>query len=174
MRALVTGGAGFIGSHLVDALVARGDDVTVVDDLSSGREQNLASALEAGVKLVRADIRDGAELARIVGEGRPEAIFHLAAQVDVRRSVASPALDARVNVEGTINLLEAARQAEVGRFVYASTGGAIYGEAELVPTPEDAAAAPMSPYGQGKLAAEGYCSLFERLAGLSAASLRFA
>src|SRR5215213_6647841 len=103
MRAVVTGGAGFIGSHLVDALVARGDDVTVVDDLSSGREQNLAAALAAGAKLVRADIRDGGELARIVGEARPQTIFHLAAQVDVRVSLADPAHDARTNVEGTIN-----------------------------------------------------------------------
>jgi len=174
VSALVTGGAGFIGSHVVDALVARGGRVSVIDDFSTGRQENLEGALEAGAHLYEADIRDAEAVWPIVAHERPDAIFHLAAQIDVRRSVASPALDARVNVEGTINLLEAARQAEVGRFVYASTGGAIYGEAELVPTPEDAAAAPMSPYGQGKLAAEGYCSLFERLAGLSAASLRFA
>ncbi len=173
MRALVTGGAGFIGSHLVDALVARGDDVTVVDNLSSGREQNLASALEAGVKLVRAVIRDGAELARIVGEARPEAIFHLAAQVDVRVSLADPGHDARTNVEGTINVLEAARSAAVGRIVFSSTGGAIYGETERLPTPESVAALPMAAYGQSKFCAESYLGLYARLYGMSTIALRF-
>jgi UDP-glucose 4-epimerase len=173
MRALVTGGAGFIGSHLVDALVARGDDVTVVDDLSSGREQNLAGALAAGATLERADVRDAAALARIVGDARPETIFHLAAQVDVRLSLADPGHDARTNVEGTINVLEAARAAGSSRIVLSSTGGAIYGESDLLPTPESVAPLPMAAYGQSKYCAERYLGLYERLYGMSTISLRF-
>jgi UDP-glucose 4-epimerase len=173
MRALVTGGAGFIGSHLVDALVARGDDVTVVDDLSSGREQNLVGALDAGATLERADVRDTAALAAIVGDARPETIFHLAAQVDVRLSLADPGHDARTNVEGTINVLEAARAAGSGRVVFSSTGGAIYGETDLLPTPESVAPLPMAAYGQSKYCAERYLGLYERLYGMSTIALRF-
>ena len=150
MRTLVTGGAGFIGSHLVDALLARGDDVTIVDDLSGGRESNIAAALASGARLERADIRDGAALARIVEAARPQTIFHLAAQVDVRRSLADPAFDARTNVEGTINVLEAARAAGSERVVFSSTGGAIYGETDVLPTPETEPALPMAAYGQSK------------------------
>jgi UDP-glucose 4-epimerase len=174
VNALVTGGAGFIGSHVVDALLARGARVAVVDDLSTGRRENLDGALAAGANFYEADVRDADVTRPIIAHERPDAIFHLAAQIDVRRSVESPAFDARVNVEGTINLLDSALQAGVGRFLYASTGGAIYGEADRIPTPEGAPAAPLSPYGQGKLAAEGYCTLFERLRGLSVAALRFA
>jgi len=173
MRTLVTGGAGFIGSHLVDALVARGDEVTVVDDLSSGRESNLADALERGVTLERADVRDGDAMREIAGRARPETVFHLAAQIDVRVSVARPAYDARTNVEGTINVLEAAREAGARRLVFASTGGAIYGETDLVPTPETAEALPMAGYGQSKFCAERYLGLYERLHGLSTVALRF-
>jgi UDP-glucose 4-epimerase len=173
MRALVTGGAGFIGSHLVDALVARGDDVTVVDDLSSGREQNLVGALDAGATLERADVRDTAALAAIVGDARPETIFHLAAQVDVRLSLADPGHDARTNVEGTINVLEAARAAGSARVVFSSTGGAIYGETDLLPTPESVAPLPMAAYGQSKYCAERYLGLYERLYGMSTIALRF-
>ena len=156
MRTLVTGGAGFIGSHLVDALLARGDTVTVVDDLSSGRESNLAAALASGAELERADIRDGAALAAIVAAARPQTVFHLAAQVDVRRSLADPGFDARTNVEGTINVLEAARAAGSERVVFSSTGGAIYGETDILPTPETAPALPMAAYGQSKRCAELY------------------
>ncbi len=173
MRTLVTGGAGFIGSHLVDALLDRGDDVTIVDDLSGGHETNIATALAAGATLERADIRDGAALAAIVAEAQPEAVFHLAAQVDVRVSLADPALDARTNVEGTINVLEAARAAAVARVVFASTGGAMYGEAGVLPTPETVEALPMAAYGQSKLCAERYLGLYERLYGLSTIALRF-
>jgi UDP-glucose 4-epimerase len=173
MRALVTGGAGFIGSHLVDALVARGDAVTVVDDLSSGREQNLAGALAGGAELTRADVRDGQALAAIVARARPQAIFHLAAQVDVRVSLADPGRDARTNVEGTINVLEAARTAGAERVVFSSTGGAIYGETDLLPTPESVAPLPMAAYGQSKFCAERYLGLYERLYGLSTIALRF-
>jgi UDP-glucose 4-epimerase len=173
MRTLVTGGAGFIGSNLVDALVERGDDVTVVDDISTGRRENLTGALERGVELVEADIRDGAAMSDLVGRVRPEAIFHLAAQIDVRHSVADPAADASINVGGTINMLSAAHEHGVGRFVNTSTGGAIYGEGQILPAPEDHPAAPLSPYGNSKFCAESYCSLYRRLHGLSTVSLRY-
>jgi len=174
MRTLVTGGAGFIGSNLVDALLARGDEVTVFDDLSTGRRGNLDSALAAGAELVEGDIRDAAALAALAGERQPEAVFHLAAQIDVRKSLADPAFDAAVNIGGTANVLEAARLAGAGRFVFVSTGGAIYGEGEGKPLPlaEDTAIAPMSAYGQSKYAAEGYLALYERLHGLSGIALR--
>ena len=173
MRTLVTGGAGFIGSHLVDALTARGDSVTIVDDLSRGTTDNIAGALAAGATLERADIRDGDTLAQIAAAARPQQVFHLAAQVDVRVSLADPAHDARTNVEGTVNVLEAARLAGAERVVFASTGGAIYGETDVLPTPESAEALPMAAYGQSKFCAEGYLGLYERLYGLSTLALRF-
>jgi UDP-glucose 4-epimerase len=174
MKALVTGGAGFIGSNLVDALVERGDDVAIVDDLSTGKPENLESAIARGAELHEADIRDGERLAGLTEAFAPDVIFHLAAQIDVRRAVADPGFDAQVNVGGTINVLEAARRAGVRRVVNSSTGGAIYGDASAIPTPEDHLAAPMAPYGQSKLAAEGYLGLYARLHGLSSVSLRYA
>ncbi|HVC06975.1 MAG TPA: NAD-dependent epimerase/dehydratase family protein [Solirubrobacterales bacterium] len=174
MRCLVTGGAGFIGSNLVDALLARGDQVTVLDDLSTGRRENLEAALAAGAALVELDVRDAAAVAEAAGAARPQAIFHLAAQIDVRKSVADPAFDAAVNVGGTANVLEAARTAGAERFVFVSTGGAIYGEGEgkALPLEEGAAVEPLSPYGQSKFAAEGYLALYERLHSLSSVALR--
>src|SRR5215212_3022067 len=174
MRALVTGGAGFIGSNLVDALVERGDEVVVVDDISTGRRENLGAATSNGVRLVEADIRDGEALIDLFEQIKPETVFHFAAQIDVRRSVAETAFDATVNVVGTINVLEAAKRAGVGRVVNSSTGGAIYGDADAIPTAEDHTPAPMAPYGQSKHAAEGYLGLYGRLHGLSAVSLRYA
>ena len=174
MRSLVTGGAGFIGSNLVDALLARGDEVTVVDNLTTGRLSNLEPGLAAGAELVELDIRDGEALGRLAAEKRPQRIFHLAAQIDVRKSLADPCFDATVNVGGTANVLEAARAAECGRVVSISTGGAIYGEGQgqRLPLAEEAPIAPLSAYGQSKFAAEGYVSLYERLYGLSGVSLR--
>jgi len=176
VRVLVTGGAGFIGSNLVDALLAREDEVTVVDDLSTGRRENLAPALDAGAKLVELDIRKADELRTVTADADPEVVFHLAAQIDVRRSVEDPGFDADVNVGGTANTLEAARQAGARRFVLISTGGAIYGEGEgrELPFDETADVDPLSPYGQSKLAAEGYVELYARLHGLSGISLRLA
>ena len=173
MRALVTGGAGFIGSNLVEELVSRGHEVKVLDNFSTGRRENLDGALEAGAELVEADIRDASAVRDLLDRVRPAAVFHLAAQIDVRKSAADPAFDARVNVEGTINLLAASHAAEVGRFVNTSTGGAIYGEGRILPASEDHPVAPEAPYGQSKFAAEGYCELFRRLHGLNAVSLRY-
>jgi UDP-glucose 4-epimerase len=174
MKCLVTGGAGFIGSNLVDALLARGDEVTVVDNLSTGRLGNLDEALEAGAELFELDIRDAAALAALFAERPPQTVFHLAAQIDVRKSLEDPAFDAAVNVGGTANLLEAARAAGCGRVVFVSTGGAIYGEGEgqQLPLDEGAPIAPMSAYGQSKFAAEGYLALYERLYGISTMALR--
>jgi UDP-glucose 4-epimerase len=174
MRCLVTGGAGFIGSNLVDALLERGDEVTVVDDLRTGRRSNLEGALAAGAELVELDIREAEALVAVAAERRPETVFHLAAQIDVRKSIEDPAFDAAINVGGTANVLEAVRVARAGRFVFVSTGGAIYGEGEgqQLPLDESTAIAPMSAYGQSKYAAEGYLALYERLHGLSGVSLR--
>jgi UDP-glucose 4-epimerase len=173
MRALVTGGAGFIGSNVVDALVARGDEVTVIDDLSTGKRENVERAIGNGAQLVEADIRDAQAVREIAEGAKPEAVFHLAAQIDVRKSTADPAFDARINVEGTINVLEAARAAGARRFVNTSTGGAIYGEGQILPAPEDHPVAPEAPYGLSKFCAENYCEIFRRMYDLSAVSLRY-
>jgi UDP-glucose 4-epimerase len=173
MKTLVTGGAGFIGSNLVDALVARGDDVAVIDDLSTGKRGNLDKAIAGGAELIELDVRDAQAVADAVERVAPEAIFHLAAQIDVRKSVTDPALDSRVNVEGTINVLSAAQASGVRRVVNTSTGGAIYGEGQILPAPEEHPVAPESPYGLSKFCAENYCALFTRLHGLSTVSLRY-
>jgi UDP-glucose 4-epimerase len=173
MRALVTGGAGFIGSNLVDALLDRGDEVVVVDNLASGKRSNLDGALSRGARFEEADIRDADRLFSVLSSARPDIVFHLAAQIDVRKSIEDPAWDANVNVVGTINVLEAARQTGVKRVVNTSTGGAIYGDAEVMPTPETAAPRPMAAYGQSKFCAEAYCGWYERLHGLSSVTLRY-
>jgi len=164
----VTGGAGFIGSTLVDALLARGDEVVVLDDLTTGKREQVAAPLR------QADVAEEAAVAAILEAARPEVVFHLAAQIDVRRAVAAPAFDARVNVAGTAAVLEAARAAGARRVILASTGGAIYGDAASVPTPEAAPARPLSPYGASKAAAEAYLALYARLHGLSTLALRLA
>jgi UDP-glucose 4-epimerase len=174
VNCLVTGGAGFIGSNLVDGLLARGDRVTAIDDLSTGSRKNLEPALEGGATLLERDIRDRSGLIEAARAVEPEVVFHLAAQIDVRRSVADPAFDASINVGGTANVLEAARAAGTSRLVFSSTGGAVYGEGEgqELPLREDAPIAPLAPYGQSKFAGEGYLALYERLYGLSTVSLR--
>jgi UDP-glucose 4-epimerase len=173
MRALVTGGSGFIGSNLVDALVERGDQVTVIDNLSTGRRENLDGALAAGVELAEVDVCDAGGVAEVVGRVTPEVIFHLAAQIDVRKSAADPVNDMAINVGGTINVLEAARGAGVRRVINTSTGGAIYGEGKMLPAREDHPVAPEAPYGLSKFCAEGYMDLFRRLHGMSTVSLRY-
>jgi UDP-glucose 4-epimerase len=173
MDCVVTGGAGFIGSNLVDALVARGDRVVVIDNFCTGRRANLKQALDRGASLHELDVRDARAVRELFADARPEAVFHLAAQIDVRHSVEHPAGDAEANVLGTIAVLEASRAAGARRVVNSSTGGGLYGEAELLPTPEDCPVRPLAPYGQSKYAAEGYCELYTRLHGLSTVSLRY-
>jgi UDP-glucose 4-epimerase len=165
LRAIVTGGAGFIGSHVVDALLARGDEVLVVDDLSSGKRDNLAD----GARLEVADIRKPLE--SLFDDARPEVCFHLAAQADVRVSVERPDLDAATNVIGTIRVVEAARK-QGTQVVFSSTGGAIYGECDG-PAPETGELRPLSPYGVSKLAGEEYLAAYNRLHGSGHVSLRY-
>jgi UDP-glucose 4-epimerase len=165
VRAVVTGGAGFIGSHVVDALLARGDEVHVLDDLSHGRRENVADDAQVHV----GDIRTEAE--SLFAEVRPDVCFHLAAQIDVRVSVERPDLDADVNVVGTLRVLEASRE-HGGKIVFSSTGGAIYGECDG-PASEDHGREPVAPYGVSKLAAEEYISAYNRLYGSSHVSLRY-
>ena len=166
MRAAVTGGAGFIGSHVVDALVARGDEVHVIDNFATGRRENLNSA----ATLHERDIRE--PLNPLFDEIRPEVVVHLAAQADVGTSVERPLLDAEVNVLGTLNVLEAARPHEA-QLVFSSTGGALYGECER-PAREDDQRRPLSPYGTAKLAGEEYAATWNRLNGTRHTTLRFA
>jgi UDP-glucose 4-epimerase len=173
MRCLVTGGAGFIGSNLVDALVARGDRVAVIDSLVTGKRENLAGALDAGAELHEIDVRDASAVGVVFEALRPQLVFHMAAQIDVRQSVEDPAADAEVNVLGAINVLAAAHRCGAHRVVNTSTGGGLYGDAERLPTPEGYAIDPLAPYGQSKYAAEGYCELYARLFGLSTISLRY-
>jgi UDP-glucose 4-epimerase len=174
VRTLVTGGAGFIGSTLVDRLAAAGHEVVVVDNLSSGRVENLADALASGrVHLAEVDIT-GADLEKVVAEARPEAVYHLAAQIDVRRSVADPLFDARVNVLGTVALARAALDADCRRLVFASSGGTVYGEPDpaSLPVDERHPALATSPYGVSKRTAEDYLASFAPLYGLEPVSLR--
>jgi len=163
MHVLVTGGAGFIGSHIADALIARGDRITLVDDLSTGSRANVNPRAELRVMDVRDAAVDGVD-----------GVVHQAAQVDLRKSVADPASDADVNVVASVRLLEAAAGAGVKRFVFASTGGAIYGEPREVPQTEEHPANPLSPYGCAKLAVEHYLHYFREVRGLSCVALRYA
>jgi UDP-glucose 4-epimerase len=162
---LVTGGAGFIGSHVAEGLAAHGEDVVVLDDLSSGKRENLPE----GIELVEGDVRE--PVTELFARVHPTVCFHLAAQIDVRVSVARPDHDAAVNVLGTVNVLEAARENGT-KVVFSSTGGAIYGECDG-PAPEDAPRRPISPYGTAKLAAEEYLATYNRLYGTGHVSLRY-
>ena len=167
-HALVTGGAGFIGSHLVDALLAAGSTVAVVDNLTSGKRDNV----DTRARLHAVDVSDSGALERVFARERPHLVFHLAGQLEPRGSVAEPALDVDVNVRGTAAVLEAARVYGVERVVHASSGSVVYGDADVVPTPESAPAEPLSPYGASKAAAEADCSLYARRHDLSTVSLR--
>jgi len=169
MRVLVTGGAGFIGSHLTDALLTRGDEVQVVDDLSAGQ----LARLDTAATLHKVSITDPAALTAVVKSYRPELISHLAAQIDVCASVDSPAGDAQVNVVGTVNVLEAARETGA-RVLFASSGGALYGRDAPIPSREDVLPLPESPYGIAKFCAEQYIGLYNRLHSTRHSVLRLA
>ncbi|GDY33557.1 NAD-dependent epimerase/dehydratase family protein [Gandjariella thermophila] len=171
MRALVTGGAGFIGSHLVERLIREGHDVHVVDDLRRGRRGNLAAArASGGCPLYEVDVTSG-ELASVVMAVHPEVVFHLAGQIDVRVSVAEPLVDARQNVLGTINVAEASRRAGVRKVVFASSGGSIYGNPDCLPISEDLPVNPRSPYAASKVAGEIYLNMYRQLHGLDCTHL---
>jgi UDP-glucose 4-epimerase len=168
-KILVTGGAGFIGSHVVDGFLAAGFEVVVVDNLSTGRRGNLNPA----ATFYELDIRD-AGLAAVFEKERPAFVSHHAAQIEVRKSVADPLFDAEVNVLGSLNLLECAREAGVERVVYASTGGAVYGEPVYLPCDEAHPVAPLSPYGASKFVVEKYLSMYQQSYGLAYTVLRYA
>jgi len=170
MKALVTGGAGFIGSHLAERLVRDGYDVTVLDNLSTGRRENLSDPSV----LVQADVRDRARLPEIFDRIRPEVVFHLAAQMNVRRSIADPIEDADVNILGSLNVFRSAARSGVRRVIFASSGGAVYGEQSRYPCYETDVPAPVSPYGIAKLSVEHYGRYFADRAGLEFTALRIA
>ena len=169
MKILVTGGAGFIGSHVVDAYAAAGHEVAVLDNLSTGREENVSSA-----HIYRVDIRDRDKVQSAIGAFKPEIVSHHAAQSEVPRSVADPGYDAQVNVVGGLNVLKAAVDSGVRKVIFSSTGGALYGEPDIVPADEDHPIRPLSPYGTGKFAFEQYLAMFERTFGLTFTTLRYA
>lgn len=168
-RVLVTGGAGFIGSHIAEAYLREGWDVTVIDDLSRGRESNVPK----GARLVRADIRS-AEAREALATGRFDLLNHHAAQIDVRVSVDRPAFDSHINVVGFVNLLEGAGEGRVKRVIFASSGGVVYGDPEVIPTPETAPKLPVSPYGVSKLAGEYYMRALAALRGFEGIAMRYA
>ena len=169
MKVLVTGGAGFIGSHVVDRLVEEGHHVVVVDNLSTGKRKNVNRA----ASLYKLDIQSG-RLERVFRNERPNIIIHLAAQISVRRSVEDSVFDAQVNVLGTINVLQQAVWHGARKVVFSSSGGAIYGEQEVNHAPESHATNPLSPYGVSKLCGEHYLSYFQRTSGIQVVSLRYA
>lgn len=165
---IVTGGAGFIGSHIVDALVSHGYRVTVVDNLSTGRIVNVHKK----ARLIKLDIRNP-KLKNIFKSVKPLYVFHLAAQMDVKRSLREPLFDAEVNILGSLNVIKCAADVGVEKFIFTSTGGAVYGDAKKIPTPETEPEAPISPYGVAKLAVDKYLHQFWRVRGMRYVSLRF-
>jgi UDP-glucose 4-epimerase len=169
MKVLVTGGAGFIGSHLVDRLVMEGHEAVVVDNLATGKRRNINRA----ARFYKMDIQSW-RLERVFRNERPNVVMHLAAQMDVRKSVEDPMFDAQVNVLGTLNVLQQAVRHGVRKVIFSSSGGAIYGEQEVYPAPEIHVTKPLSPYGLSKLCGEQYLSYYQRVSGLQAVSLRYA
>jgi UDP-glucose 4-epimerase len=169
MKIVVTGGAGFIASHIVDAFVERGHEVHIFDDFSTGQEANV----NAKAMIHQVDIADREAMLRLE-QIRPDVLSHHAAQMDVRHSVADPAFDARVNIIGFINLLEGCKNSGVKKVIFASSGGAVYGEQEMFPAPESHVTNPASPYGVSKRAGELYLSYYSQAFGLPYIALRYA
>lgn len=169
MKILITGGAGFIGSHLVDRLIKDGHQVVVIDNLSTGKKENLNKK----AKFYKVDIQ-GPKISQIFKKEKPEVVFHLAAQIDVRKSVENPIEDAKINILGSLNILESCQKSKVKKIIFASTGGAIYGEAKIISTPEDYPANPLSPYGIEKLTIEKYLDYYWKIFKISYISLRLA
>ena len=170
MKILVTGGAGFIGSHVVDAYLTAGHEVAVLDNLATGREDNVNSAAQ----FHRADIRDLAQVQKVIAAFKPDVVNHHAAQSEVPKSVADPGNDAAVNVVGGLNVLRASVDNDVRKVIFSSTGGALYGEPDVVPNDEDHPIRPLSPYGTSKFAFEQYLATFGRTFGLNYTTLRYA
>ncbi|MFX1285548.1 MAG: GDP-mannose 4,6-dehydratase [Promethearchaeota archaeon] len=169
MECLVTGGAGFVGSHLIERLLQNNHSVVCLDDFSTGTNKNL-SRIKNKIKIIKGDIRDPETIRKTVKD--IDCVFHLAAQISVNRSVREPRFDASVNIEGTINLLEAICSSSIKRFIYISTGGAIYGEPSVIPATEETREAPISPYGISKLVSEKYIEWFHNVYGLSYTIIR--
>jgi UDP-glucose 4-epimerase len=169
MKVLVTGGAGFIGSHVVDRLIMEGHDAVIVDNLVTGKRRNINRA----ARFYKMDIQSW-RLERVFRNERPNVVMHLAAQMDVRKSVENPMFDAQVNVLGTLNVLQQAVKHGARKVIFSSSGGAIYGEQEIYPAPETHVTKPLSPYGLSKLCGEQYLSYYQRISGLQAVSLRYA
>ncbi|MEM7008492.1 MAG: SDR family NAD(P)-dependent oxidoreductase [Thermodesulfobacteriota bacterium] len=170
MKILVTGGAGFIGSWVADGFVESGHEVVIIDDLSTGVEENLNKSAH----FIKCDIRDKEHVDKIISEFKPDIIDHHAAQIDVRKSVQNPMNDAEINIIGTLNLIEAALKNDVKKFIFASTGGAIYGEPEIIPADEKTYPYPISPYGTSKYAIEKYLGYYNYVHGFKYVALRYA
>lgn len=170
VRILVTGGAGFIGSHVADAYIAAGHEVAILDNFSTGRQENV----NAGAIVFRCDVRDREDVEKAIASFKPDVVNHHAAQSEVPRSVADPGYDAHVNIVGGLNLLKACADREVRKVIFSSTGGALYGEPDIVPAAEDHPIRPLSPYGTSKYAFEQYLGTFQRTYGVDFTVLRYA
>ena len=169
MKILLTGGAGFIGSHVTDELIAKGNDVVIIDNLSTGFEYNI----NPKAKFVKTDITDFKKIENIFVEESPEIIYHFAAQIDVRKSVSDPLFDAETNIMGTLNLIKLSSDFKIKKFIFSSTGGAIYGDTDVRPTPENHPEWPLSPYGIAKLATDKFLNYYNEIFGLKYVSLRY-
>jgi len=169
MKILVTGGAGFIGSHVADKLIEKGHEVVIIDNLSTGRKENL----NPQAKFIQADITDFPAIGKIFNEEQPEIVYHLAAQIDVRKSVADPLFDAQTNILGSLNLIQNSVNHKVKKFFFSSTGGAIYGDANVIPTPEIYKEYPLSPYGIAKLTVDKFLNYYHEIFDLNYISLRY-